>query len=53
LECRVLAMKYIDGLIDQFTAQIQYLADTHALYALAAVLLVYIFIVFGRTHTGP
>ncbi len=43
----------MDNLIDQLGTQLQDSIGAHSLYALAAVLAVYVFIVVGRTNSGP
>ena len=45
-------MDYIENLLFSIGGQLQSWGGMQSLYALAAVLVVYIFIVFGRTENG-
>ncbi|MGE3775563.1 MAG: hypothetical protein AB7F89_00135 [Pirellulaceae bacterium] len=45
-------MQRVDNIIDQIVIQLQHWNGSHSLYGFAAVLVVYIFTVFGRGEGG-
>jgi len=42
-------MNYIDGFVYRLVSQLQHWNGMHSVYAFAALLVVYIFILFGRS----